>query len=619
MLFSIIAHAVAAACTQGTSVDPHDHAVDIAQPSQIEIHETDRLDSRSDDPHCQSARPAGGNKPVTGTVGVTTPLVPLVPVYDPNNPGAGQIGQADLTPVAPRLSFGAFPSSVAIGASAQLLWEGEYVDECVAGGAWDGRLPIEGMQNTLPLTQNSTFTLNCTGPLGNVEKVITVVVGNGPAAPIVTLTADPQNVSAGQTSTLSWTSQNADSCVGSGAWGGFRPLSGSVSTRALSQSSVFTLVCSGPGGNSSDSATVTVSTGPLPPVVFNKITIEQDRGTWGKGFADLDGDGDLDIMEGGGMQGTNVYWYRNPGWQRFQIGSQSGGDDIKAGDINGDGALDILVSGIPTAWYENPAGSGGNPQGTWQRRVIAEYRAHDVELVDMNDDGKLDVVMRIADTAFPATRIHLQGDGNDWPLINLWGETRGFGGLAVADIDDDGRLDVVGDGYWLRQPAPADIMDGNNWTRYDIASWPTGSSIDVADINKDGRLDVSLAVSEVGVGDFAWFEAPANPLTQSWIRHPIDIVEDVHRHHLIDFNGDGELDIVFAEMYQSDDDRVGVYYNQGNGASWILDILETHASHNLAVGDVDNDGDIDFLGSNWRINNAPASGDLFLWINQDNP
>ena len=81
------------------------------------------------------------------------------------------------------------------------------------------------------------------------------------------------------------------------------------------------------------------------------------------------------------------------------------------------------------------------------------------------------------------------------------------------------------------------------------------------------------------------------------------MVEDVHRHHLVDMNNDGELDILFAEMYQSQTDRVGVYYNQGDGAGWMLQVLETHASHNLGIGDVDNDGDID----------APADGDLFFW------
>ncbi|MEO1574181.1 MAG: FG-GAP-like repeat-containing protein [Pseudomonadota bacterium] len=619
MLIFLIAHAVTPAlaaddCAHHT--DPAAPQVEVSQPFQpANTDASERsLHLIADDPACARGRTPDGQKPVGG-ISTSTPLVPMVPVYDPNDPSTGQIGPAI---VAPLLTFSANPATVAEGGATELSWTGGNVIDCTASDAWSGRLPTEGSQSTDALTENTTYTLTCTGPLGTVSRTITVGVDGGTAVPEVSITATPDSVGDGESSTLTWSASNATVCTSSGAWNGPRPLSGSVNTGGLSQTSIFTLTCVGPGGQVSDNATVTVSTGPLPPASFVKETIAPDRATWGKRFADINGDGLIDIIEGGGAQGTNVFWYRNPDWQRFQIGSGSGGDDIKAGDINNDGALDIVVTGNPISWYENPAGSGGNPQSSWQRRSIANYRAHDVALHDMDRDGKLDVIIRMADSAFPATRIHLQGDNGDWPLISLWGETRGFGGLAVADIDSDGRLDVVGDGYWLRQPAPADIMDGNNWTRYDFVSWPTGSSISVADINKDGRLDISLAVSEVGVGQFAWFEAPANPLTQPWTQHSIDIVEDVHRHHLVDMNGDGELDIVFAEMYQTDTDRVGVYYNQGNGDAWILDILETHASHNLAIADVDNDGDIDFIGANWRLQ-GPAGGDLFLWRNQTNP
>ncbi len=621
MIILLFAHAASPAlATADCAPDTDQHSQTHVAAPHPDAHAGDRL--HQDTTGCGNAshanRDIAGQKQATGTPAISTPLVPLVPVYQPVDPGVGQIGPADLTPVLPSLTFSASPESVAPGASAQLVWNAQYVSNCTDSDSWSGRLPSEGSQATPSLSENTTYTITCSGPLGTVARTITVGISGGTPAPVITFTAAPTSVEPGQSSTLSWTTSNTSVCTSSGAWSGPRPLSGSASTGNLADSSQFTLACVGAGGTASQTVAVTVDSGPLPPAPFNKETIALDRATWGKGFADINGDGLLDIIEGGGAQSGKVFWYRNPDWQRFQIGGTSGGDDIKAGDINNDGALDIVVSGNPLSWYENPAGSGGNPQGGWTRRQIANYRAHDLILEDMDGDGKLDVIVRIADTAFPTTRVHLQGPNNSWTIVKLWEDTSGPGGMAVGDIDRDGRPDVVSDGYWLRQPAPADMLDGNNWTRYNFASWPAGSSVSIADINNDGRDDISVAVAEVGTGEFAWFEAPENPLTQSWVRHTIDIVDDVHRHHLVDMNNDGELDIVFAEMFQSDTDRVGVYYNQGDGDSWILDILETHASHNLAIGDVDNDGDVDFVGANWRLE-GPADGDLFLWRNLSAP
>ncbi|MFK8013821.1 MAG: FG-GAP repeat domain-containing protein [Gammaproteobacteria bacterium] len=565
-----------------------------------------------------ASRPTGSKGPVAGTP--TGPVIGgPVTIWDPSAGTPGQVGQDNLTPVfSIAVVLNAASGVVTTGSATQLLWTTRNVDNCQASGGWTGRKNLEGVQETAPLTENTEFVLTCDGPNGTVSDTVTVGVEDGPAVPSVSISANPASVSSGGSSTLTWSSQDATSCIALGNWGGSVGLSGSQSTGPLSVDSTFRLACNGAGGTTIEETTVTVSSGPLPPVSFTKLTIAPDRAAWGKRFADVDGDGFLDILEAGGAQGNNVYWYRYPNWERFQIGSASGGDDIVGGDINGDGALDVVVNATPISWYENPAGSGGDVTGSWQRRSFTTYRSHDLQLADFNEDGKLDIAMRLAGTGQPSTRIWVQGDNTSWTELGLGNSSLGTGGLAVADIDADGKLDIVGDGYWLRQPtSSAQFMNGTAWTRYTIGSWPAGSSSDTADINKDGRLDVTLAASEVGVGQFAWFEAPEDPLNGTWTRHVIDTVEDVHRHHLVDFNQDGEVDIVFAEMHQSAGDRVGVYYNQGDGESWVLDILATHGSHNLDVGDVGNDGDIDFIGANWQLN-APADGDYFLWRNNKN-
>lgn len=78
--------------------------------------------------------------------------------------------------------------------------------------------------------------------------------------PTVSLQSSLTQVVLGQSATLTWTSANASSCSASGAWSGTEPVSGSQSvTPATTGSFTYTLNCTGAGGSSSSSATLTVS------------------------------------------------------------------------------------------------------------------------------------------------------------------------------------------------------------------------------------------------------------------------------------------------------------------------------------------------------------------------
>ncbi len=350
-------------------------------------------------------------------------------------------------------------------------------------------------------------------------------------------------------------------------------------------------------------------------ISFTKFIIESNQAAWGKNLADLNKDDQLDIIEGGGnILNGNVYWYKYPSWTKFKIGSVGGDDDLQVGDINNDGALDVVVNG-GTYWYANPLGAGGNVQGLWTLHTIdAANDGHDLVLGDVNTDGKLDVLTR---GEFGPTKLYIQGSTPDtWTAVPMPNAPNGEAS-ALADINLDGKVDIIGNGYWLQQPV-TNILNGALWIRRDFGAWPASGSAGVADINGDGRPDIFLAASEIGVGTLSWFEAPLNPINGVWIKHDIGTVSDVHRFHLIDINNDGPLDVVFAEMHQSSTKRVGVYINDGNGASWTLQIIATTASHNIAVGDVGNDGDIDIIGANWD-SSSPDGGALNFWRNDLDP
>lgn len=117
---------------------------------------------------------------------------------------------------------------------------------------------------------NRTFTDSTTGisitptaKSGNNLTLHVVVPGGSTPAPTVDLKINggngPITVSQGSTLSLSWTSTNATSCTASGLWTGTKVINGSLSVPSVTSSGTYTLTCSGAGGNSSDSVSVTVT------------------------------------------------------------------------------------------------------------------------------------------------------------------------------------------------------------------------------------------------------------------------------------------------------------------------------------------------------------------------
>ncbi len=94
-----------------------------------------------------------------------------------------------------------------------------------------------------------------------------VFYGNEAPKPIPTLTlsATPNAVAAGSSSTLTWASTNVSSCTASGNWSGNQATSGTFSTGSLSQNALYSLTCSGTYGTVSANTAVSVTQAPATP------------------------------------------------------------------------------------------------------------------------------------------------------------------------------------------------------------------------------------------------------------------------------------------------------------------------------------------------------------------
>ena len=201
-------------------------------------------------------------------------------------------------------------------------------------------------------------------------------------------------------------------------------------------------------------------------------------------LGNFDGDGDLDFALASDRE-DRAYWYEYRSaeeWIRHDLGNfpimTLGG---AAHDVNGDGCIDIIGSGI---WYQNPC----NPLSA--TFTLRKYDGtidigHDLVLADIDNDGKLDVV-EMVNEHFSWYTIPDNPSGS-WPKTTIGpGAHGGFSPGGIGDLDGDGDNDIVRVNEWYenRDSGATGVAHDLPWGR--SGPWGLSARSVVTDFDGDG-------------------------------------------------------------------------------------------------------------------------------------
>lgn len=169
----------------------------------------------------------------------------------------GDDDKKDDGPDKPSVDLTAAPNPLPVGDSTTLTWVVSDADDCTAsGGAFVGAKAVTGGTEDVVVNADTTFRLECTGPGGTRADSVDVTAS---PLPTVSLTADPESLPTGDSTTLTWVVTNATLCRATGTgFAGNKDEAGGTEDVVVSADTTYTLDCSGAGGAASDTATVTV-------------------------------------------------------------------------------------------------------------------------------------------------------------------------------------------------------------------------------------------------------------------------------------------------------------------------------------------------------------------------
>ncbi len=333
-----------------------------------------------------------------------------------------------------------------------------------------------------------------------------------------------------------------------------------------------------------------------------------DRAAAAVVLADLDNDGDFDLISGGADQGFPALGKIAIRWNN---GAGSFGapevhnllentftpHSINVGDLNGDGRLDIIASTPSGRQFDGWNVLMSTSDGGYQTAEFfdAAKQTFDLAAFDTDADGDLDVVTVANDSS--VVTVHENRSGGEFLVPTLWPLDALNRDMDFGDIDNDGDLDLVTANGWIYY-----LRNNGDGTFAPVIQYvpPLGvGEVKLRDMNNDRFLD--LVMSSHPSNPPYHFAVSLNNGDGTFAPGVVTVVNACQGGHIdaFDLDNDGDLDVVLTEPGTCPGGQAHIFIarNNGNGTSFTLvtPIQTDGLPSRIAGADLDHDGHIDLV------------------------
>ncbi|CAF0743855.1 unnamed protein product [Adineta ricciae] len=288
----------------------------------------------------------------------------------------------------------------------------------------------------------------------------------------------------------------------------------------------------------------------------------------------------------------------------YSTGFQSSPCSFAVGDLDGDNALDIIVSNSGTG---NLLLLFGNGQGTFEHRKNVSTNIYDqsqIIVADFNKDTKLDIAI----TDYSNSRIIILLGDQSFAYTNRLIYWNGFGtnpsSIATRDINNDNRLDILVTNYATNSIGVYLGYDPGvfkNTNSYFTGDFSNPKSIATGDLNNDNQTDIIVGNNQAD--NIGIFFGSGNGTFSNQTTYSTGSNSTPSCLQITDFNNDQRLDIIVT---LSKSDTIGIFFGDGSGELSSLQTISVESGSTptyVDIGDFNNDSCIDFVVGKYNLQN----------------